>query len=107
MNKKVISFSVYINLGELQNCPAFLMHKQALEKRWHLGDMEAQASNSALRDHYVFHVARACLCCIRKARQFVPLHSPPLIQQKGRKKNDKTDTPYGMELLEYFWRKNQ
>ena len=33
MNKKVISFSVYINLGELQNCPAFLMHKQALEKR--------------------------------------------------------------------------
>lgn len=28
MNKKVISFSVYINLGELQNCPAFLMHKQ-------------------------------------------------------------------------------
>ena len=36
MNKKVISFSVYINLGELQNCPAFLMHKQALEKRRYL-----------------------------------------------------------------------
>ena len=71
MNKKVISFSVYINLGELQNCPAFLMHKQALEKRWHLGGMEAQASNSALCDHYVFHVARAGLCCIAKAVQFV------------------------------------
>ena len=42
MNKKVISFSVYINLGELQNCPAFLMHKQALEKRWHLGGMGAK-----------------------------------------------------------------
>ena len=104
MNKKVISFSVYINLGELQNCPAFLMHKQALEKRWHLGGMEAQASNSALRDHYVFHVARACLCCIRKAGQFVPL---PHLQQKGRKENGKTDTPYGMELLEHFRRKDQ
>ena len=84
MNKKVISFSVYINLGELQNCPAFLMHKQALEKRWHLGGMEAQASNSALCDHYVFHVAGAYLCCIRKAGQFVPLPPPPT-ERKIRK----------------------
>ena len=45
------------------------MHKQALEKRWHLGGMEAYASNSALRDHYVFHVARACLWCIVKVTQ--------------------------------------
>ena len=104
MNKKVISFSVYIGFGELQNCPAFLMHKQALEKRWHLGGMEAQASNSALRDHYVFHVARACLCCIGK-QDNSSLSTPT--QQKGRKENGKTDTPYGMELLEYFWRKNQ
>lgn len=65
MNKKVISFSVYINLGELQNCPAFLMHKQ---------------DNSSLS---------------------------PRPQQKGRKENGKTDTPYGMELLEYFRRKDQ
>ena len=84
MNKKVISFSVYINLGELQNCPAFLMHKQALEKRWHSGGMEAQASNSALCDHYVFHVARACLCYIRKAGQFVPLPPPPTERKKRK-----------------------
>ena len=45
------------------------MHTQALEKRWHLGGMEAYASNSALRDHYVFHVARACLWCIVNATQ--------------------------------------
>ena len=42
MNKKVISFSVYINLGELQNCPAFLMHKQALCIRRYLGGQIAQ-----------------------------------------------------------------
>ena len=60
------------------------MHKQALEKRWHLGGMEAQASNSALCDHYVFHVAGAYLCCIRKAGQFVPLPPPPT-ERKIRK----------------------
>ena len=54
------------------------MHKQALEKRWHLGGMEAQASNSALCDHYVFHVARACLSCIIEPAQFVPLQHPSL-----------------------------
>ena len=42
MNKKVILFSVYINLGELQNCPAFLMHKQVLCIRRYLGGQIAQ-----------------------------------------------------------------
>ena len=102
MNKKVISFSVYINLGELQNCPAFLMHKQALEKRWHLGGMEAQASNSALCDHYVFHVAGACLCCIRKAGQFVPLPTP---NRKEEKKMVKLTPPMGWNSWNTFGEK--
>ena len=102
MNKKVISFSVYINLGELQNCPAFLMHKQALEKRWHLGGMEAQASNSALRDHYVFHVARACLCCIGKQDNS---SLSPTSNRKEEKKMVKLTPPMGWNSWNTFGEK--